>query len=109
VKRTWKAATSGCSDTPPQPYSPNNQFNPGSGAVSDGKTILAVDDSSSLRQMVAFGLKFGLPLMVEAVDSQDDSWAWGMPKMDWPGADRYACCRATPRRRSMLTTESSDG
>ena len=35
------------------------------------KTILAVDDSSSLRQMVAFSLKAAGYLVVEAVDGQD--------------------------------------
>ena len=35
------------------------------------KTILAVDDSSSLRQMVAFSLKAAGYQVVEAVDGQD--------------------------------------
>ena len=35
------------------------------------KTILAVDDSSSLRQMVAFSLKAAGYNVVEAVDGQD--------------------------------------
>jgi two-component system chemotaxis response regulator CheY len=38
---------------------------------SNGKTILAVDDSSSLRQMVAFSLKAAGYQVVEAVDGQD--------------------------------------
>jgi two-component system chemotaxis response regulator CheY len=55
------------------------------------KTILAVDDSSSLRQMVAFSLKAAGYLVVEAVDGQD-----GLEKAKQHTVDL------------VLTTESSD-
>ena len=86
------------------------------------KTILAVDDSSSLRQMVAFSLKAAGYLVLEAVDGQDGlEKAKGqvvdlvltdqnMPRMD--GLELIALLRAMPSYQKvpilMLTTESSD-
>ena len=85
-------------------------------------SILAVDDSASMRQMVSFTLKSAGYNVVEAVDGQD---AWekagsrdfdlvltdqNMPRLDGIGLtkrlreqDRY---KATPIL--ILTTESSD-
>ena len=86
-------------------------------------SILAVDDSASMRQMVRFTLKNAGFTVVEAVDGQD---AWekansrdfhlvltdqNMPRMDGISADQEA---ARERRRFkttpilILTTESSD-
>jgi len=86
------------------------------------KTILAVDDSASLRQMVSFTLKSAGYDVVEAVDGQDGldkakSKAvdliltdQNMPRMD--GLTLIRSLRALPQYRStpilMLTTESSD-
>jgi two-component system chemotaxis response regulator CheY len=86
------------------------------------KTILAVDDSSSLRQMVAFSLKAAGYQVVEAVDGQDGLdkarqqtvdlvlTDQNMPKMD--GLSLIKALRALPAYQKvpilMLTTESSD-
>ena len=85
-------------------------------------TILAVDDSTSMRQMVSFTLKNAGFAVVEAVDGQD---AWdkatsrdfalvltdqNMPRMD--GISLTRKLRETPRFKTtpilILTTESSD-
>ena len=86
------------------------------------KTILAVDDSSSLRQMVAFSLKAAGYLVVEAVDGQDGLEKaklqtvdlvltdQNMPRMD--GLELIKLLREMPGYQKvpilMLTTESSD-
>ena len=86
------------------------------------KTILAVDDSASLRQMVSFTLKNAGFNVVEAVDGQD---AWekagtrdfnlvltdqNMPRMD--GISLTRKLRENPKFKTtpilILTTESSD-
>ena len=87
-----------------------------------GKSILAVDDSASIRQMVSFTLKSAGYEVVEAVDGED---ALGkakaktmnlvltdqnMPKMD--GLTLVAALRSLPGYRTVpiliLTTESGD-
>jgi len=86
------------------------------------KTILAVDDSASIRQMVAFTLKGAGYEVVEAVDGQDGlnkskAKAFNlvltdqnMPNMD--GLTLIKSLRATPSYKTvpilMLTTESGD-
>ena len=86
------------------------------------KTILAVDDSASIRQMVAFTLKSAGYEVVEAVDGQDGlDKAKGkavnlvltdqnMPRMD--GLTLVKSLRALAQYKTvpilMLTTESSD-
>jgi two-component system chemotaxis response regulator CheY len=86
------------------------------------KTILAVDDSASIRQMVSFTLKSAGYEVVEAVDGQDGLdkaksrsvnlvlTDQNMPRMD--GLTLIRNLRATPQYAStpilMLTTESSD-
>ena len=86
------------------------------------KTILAVDDSSSLRQMVAFSLKAAGYQVVEAVDGQDGLdkarqqvvdlvlTDQNMPRMD--GLSLIRQLRGLPEYQKvpilMLTTESSD-
>ena len=86
------------------------------------KTILAVDDSASIRQMVAFTLKSSGYEVVEAVDGQDGLdkaktksfnlvlTDQNMPRMD--GLSLIKTLRGMPQYRSvpilMLTTESSD-
>lgn len=87
-----------------------------------GKKVLTIDDSSSLRQMVAFTLKSAGYEVLEAVDGKDGlTKAKGqivdlvltdqnMPNMD--GLAVIKSLRALPQYRStpilMLTTESSD-
>ena len=85
-------------------------------------SILAVDDSASMRQMVSFTLKSAGYNVVEAVDGQD---AWekaggrsfdlvltdqNMPRMD--GISLTKKLRESPQFKTtpilMLTTESSD-
>ena len=56
------------------------------------KTILAVDDSSSLRQMVAFSLKAAGYQVVEAVDGQDGLEKAKLQTVDLVLTDRT--CRA---------------
>ncbi len=63
-----------------------------------GKIVLTVDDSASIRQMVAFTLKSAGYEVVEAVDGED-----GLNKAKGKQADLVL---ATPIL--MLTTESSD-
>jgi two-component system chemotaxis response regulator CheY len=86
------------------------------------KTILAVDDSGSLRQMVAFSLKAAGYQVIEAVDGQDGLEKaknqvvdlvltdQNMPRMD--GLTLIKSLRALPSYQRvpilMLTTESSD-
>ena len=86
------------------------------------KTILAVDDSASIRQMVSFTLKSAGYEVVEAVDGMDGlekAKAGGvslvltdqnMPRMD--GLGLIKTLRSMPQYAStpilMLTTESSD-
>ena len=86
------------------------------------KTILSVDDSSSIRQMVAFTLKGAGYEVIEAVDGQDGLdkakaktvdmvlTDQNMPRMD--GLTLVKNLRAMPNYKSvpilMLTTESGD-
>jgi two-component system, chemotaxis family, chemotaxis protein CheY len=86
------------------------------------KTILAVDDSASIRQMVTFTLKSAGYEVTEAVDGMDGlDKAKGktfnliltdqnMPRMD--GLTLIKSVRALPAYKTtpilMLTTESSD-
>ena len=89
-----------------------------------GKTILAIDDSTSIRQMVAFTLKSAGYSVIEAADGQeglDKANAnagtinlvltdQNMPVMD--GLTLIKTLRGLPQFSSvpilMLTTESSD-
>jgi len=87
-----------------------------------GKVVLTVDDSASIRQMVAFTLKSAGYEVVEAVDGEDGlSKAkskvadlvltdQNMPRMD--GLTLIKSLRGLPDYRGkpilMLTTESSD-
>lgn len=86
------------------------------------KTVLTVDDSASIRQMVSFTLKSAGYEVVEAIDGMDGldkakSKAFNlvltdqnMPRMD--GLSLIKSLRTMPTFRSvpilMLTTESSD-
>lgn len=86
-----------------------------------GKKILAVDDSGSLRQMLAFSLKMGGYQVTDAVDGNDGLnkaqatqfdlvlTDQNMPNMD--GLTLIKSLRGLPAYRSvpilMLTTESS--
>lgn len=86
------------------------------------KTILAVDDSGSLRQMVAFSLKAAGYQVIEAVDGVDGLEKakvqvvdlvltdQNMPRMD--GLTLIKSLRALPSYQRvpilMLTTESGD-
>ena len=86
------------------------------------KTVLAVDDSASIRQMVAFTLKSAGYEVAEAVDGQDGLDKakaktynlilsdQNMPRMD--GLTLIKSLRALPQYKTvpilMLTTESSD-
>lgn len=86
------------------------------------KSILAIDDSASIRQMVGFTLKSSGYEVVEAVDGMDGlEKAKGkpfslvltdqnMPRMD--GLTLIKSLRALPQYKTipilMLTTESSD-
>ena len=87
-----------------------------------GKLVLTVDDSASIRQMVAFTLKSAGYEVIEAVDGEDGVnkakmrsanlilTDQNMPKMD--GLTLIKTLRAMPQYRNtpilMLTTESSD-
>ena len=86
------------------------------------KTVLTVDDSASIRQMVAFTLKSAGYTVIEAADGQEGLdkaranavnlvlTAQNMPKM--AGLTLIKTLRGLPQYRStpilMLTTESSD-
>lgn len=86
------------------------------------KTVLTVDDSASIRQMVTFTLKSAGYEVTEAVDGQDGldkakAKAYNlvltdqnMPKID--GLTLIKSLRALPQYRStpilMLTTEAGD-
>jgi two-component system, chemotaxis family, chemotaxis protein CheY len=87
------------------------------------KIILAVDDSTSIRQMVAFTLKSAGYTVIEAVDGQDGLdkikgqatidlvlTDQNMPRMD--GLTLIRTLRGQPQFSAtpilMLTTESSD-
>jgi two-component system chemotaxis response regulator CheY len=86
------------------------------------KSVLSVDDSASIRQMVAFTLKTAGYEVIEAVDGQDGLAKaksktvdlvltdQNMPKMD--GLTLIKALRGLPQYKSapilMLTTESSD-
>lgn len=86
------------------------------------KTVLAVDDSASIRQMVSFTLKSSGYEVLEAVDGQDALdkakshsislvlTDQNMPRMD--GLTLIKTLRALPQYKTvpilMLTTESSD-
>ena len=87
------------------------------------KIILAVDDSTSIRQMVAFTLKSAGYTVIEAVDGQDGLVKikgqatvdlvltdQNMPRMD--GLTLIKTLRGQPQYSAtpilMLTTESSD-
>ena len=87
-----------------------------------GKTILTVDDSASIRQMVTFTLKASGYTVIEAVDGQEGLdkaktnpvnlilTDQNMPKMD--GLTLIKALRGLPQHKAtpilMLTTESSD-
>jgi len=86
------------------------------------KIVLAVDDSASIRQMVAFTLKSSGYEVIEAVDGMDGLEKakaksvnlvltdQNMPRMD--GLSLIKALRALPQYKTvpilMLTTESSD-
>ena len=86
------------------------------------KTVLTVDDSASIRQMVAFTLKSAGYTVIEAADGQDGLdkaranavnlvlTDQNMPKMD--GLTLIKTLRGLPQYKAtpilMLTTESSD-
>lgn len=86
------------------------------------KSVLTVDDSASIRQMVAFTLKTAGYEVIEAVDGQDGLAKaksktvdlvltdQNMPKMD--GLTLIKTLRGLPQYKTapilMLTTESSD-
>lgn len=86
------------------------------------KTVLSVDDSSSIRQMVAFTLKGAGYEVIEAADGQEGLEKarmktvdmvltdQNMPRMD--GLTLIKSLRAMPNYKSvpilMLTTESGD-
>ena len=86
------------------------------------KTVLTVDDSASIRQMVTFTLKSSGYTVIEAVDGQDGLdkakansvnlilTDQNMPRMD--GLTLIKTLRGLPQYKTtpilMLTTESSD-
>ncbi|MBL8484632.1 MAG: response regulator [Rhodocyclaceae bacterium] len=86
------------------------------------KTVLAIDDSASIRQMVSFTLKSSGYEVIEAVDGQDGLEKaksksvnlvltdQNMPRMD--GITLIKSLRALAQYKTtpilMLTTESSD-
>jgi two-component system chemotaxis response regulator CheY len=86
------------------------------------KTVLSVDDSGSIRQMVSFTLKSSGYEVIEAIDGQDGLdkakaktvdlvlTDQNMPRMD--GLTLIKTLRSMPAYRSvpilMLTTESGD-
>ena len=86
------------------------------------KTILAVDDSGSLRQMLSFSLKAAGYGVIEAVDGQDGLAKAKQQKVDlvltdqnMPGMDGLSLIKALRGMANyksvpilMLTTESGD-
>ena len=86
------------------------------------KTILAVDDSGSLRQMLAFSLKAAGYGVIEAVDGQDGLNKAKLQSVDlvltdqnMPGMDGVSLIKALRGLKNyknvpilMLTTESGD-
>lgn len=86
------------------------------------KTILAVDDSGSLRQMLAFSLKAAGYGVIEAVDGQDALDKAKLQTVDMvltdqnmPGMDGLSLIKALRAMKNyekvpilMLTTESGD-
>jgi two-component system, chemotaxis family, chemotaxis protein CheY len=92
------------------------------GVTTMAKTILAVDDSGSLRQMVMFSLRAAGYQVTEAIDGQDGLdkaktqvfdlvlTDQNMPRMD--GLSLIRALRMLPTYQKvpilMLTTESSD-
>lgn len=86
------------------------------------KTILAVDDSGSLRQMLAFSLKAAGYGVIEAVDGEDGLEKARKQTVDlvltdqnMPGMDGLSLIRALRGMKNyqsvpilMLTTESGD-
>ncbi len=88
-----------------------------------GKTILTVDDSASVRQMVSFTLQGAGYDIIEAVDGEDAISKLGgkkiqmvitdlyMPNMD--GIELIRALRANPECKFipiiMLTTEAQEG
>jgi len=86
------------------------------------KTILAVDDSGSLRQMLAFSLKAAGYGVIEAVDGQDALDKAKLQTVDMvltdqnmPGMDGLSLIKALRAMKRyekvpilMLTTESGD-
>jgi two-component system chemotaxis response regulator CheY len=90
--------------------------------VEMSKTILAVDDSGSLRQMVVFSLKAAGYQVTEAVDGQDGlekakhhTFDLVLTDQNMPRMDGLSLIRALRKMANyqhvpilMLTTESSD-
>jgi len=86
------------------------------------KTILAVDDSGSLRQILAFSLKAAGYGVIEAVDGHDGLDKAKQQQVDMvltdqnmPGMDGLSLIRALRKMKNyqkvpilMLTTESGD-
>ena len=86
------------------------------------KTILAVDDSGSLRQILSFSLKAAGYGVIEAVDGQDGLDKAKRQQVDMvltdqnmPGMDGLSLIRALRKMKGyqsvpilMLTTESGD-
>jgi len=86
------------------------------------KTILAVDDSGSLRQMLSFSLKAAGYGVIEAVDGQDGLNKAKQQQVDMvltdqnmPGMDGLSLIKALRAMKNyqnvpilMLTTESGD-
>lgn len=86
------------------------------------KTILAVDDSGSLRQILSFSLKAAGYGVIEAVDGQDGLDKAKQQQVDMvltdqnmPGMDGLSLIRALRQMKNyqnvpilMLTTESGD-
>lgn len=90
--------------------------------MTEGKTILTVDDSGSLRQMVSFVLKDAGYDVVEAIDGQDGLEKAKSQHIDlvltdqnMPGMDGLGLIRALRTMKKyqsvpilMLTTETGD-
>jgi two-component system chemotaxis response regulator CheY len=90
--------------------------------MTEGKTILTVDDSGSLRQMVTFVLKDAGYDVVEAIDGQDGLEKAKAQHIDlvltdqnMPGMDGLGLIRALRTMKKyqsvpilMLTTETGD-